>query len=265
MMLDLTVLIKGAGEMASGVAHVLHQAHLRVVMTETLQPLAVRRAVSFCEAVHQGRMEVEGVTAVLAKGLKDLGPLWAAGHIPLLVDAELACLPDLKPQVLVEATLNKQGGGLDISQAPLVIALGPGYQAGRHAHLVVETNRGHHLGRLYSQGQAQANTGVPGDIAGLTWQRVLRSPAAGTFDSPLDLGALVEQGQRVARVAGQPVLAGTGGLLRGLLRPGSLVHPGQKVGDIDPRGDISYLHTISEKARALGGAVLVAIMQRYNI
>ncbi|MBI4799404.1 MAG: EF2563 family selenium-dependent molybdenum hydroxylase system protein [Desulfarculus sp.] len=264
MKLDLTVLIKGAGEMASGVAFCLHQAHLRVALSETREPLAVRRAVSFCEAVHLGRMTVEGVTAVLVKGLEELGPAWAAGQIPLLVDPALTCLPALQPQVLVEATLNKQGLDLDISQAPLVIALGPGFEAGVHAHLVVETNRGHDLGRLYAQGQAQANTGVPGQIGGLTWQRVLRAPAAGVFKPALELGARVAPGQEVARVAGQPLLAGTGGLLRGLLRPGTTVHPGQKVGDIDPRDDPSYLRTISEKARALGGAVLLAIMQRYN-
>lgn len=265
MKLDPVVLIKGAGEMASGVAHVLRQAHLRVVLSETPEPLAVRRAVSFSEAVHLGRMTVEGLTAVLAEGLDELGPAWDDGLIPLLVDPGLACLPALKPQVLVEATLNKQGLDLDLGQAPLVIALGPGYEAGVHAHLVVETNRGHHLGRLYTQGQAQANTGVPGQIAGLTWQRVLRAPTAGSFQPVMDLGARVERGQEVARVAGQPVLAGTAGLLRGILRPGAQVHPGQKVGDIDPRGDISYLRTISEKARALGGAVLLAIMREYNI
>ncbi|MBI5521483.1 MAG: EF2563 family selenium-dependent molybdenum hydroxylase system protein [Desulfarculus sp.] len=264
MKLDLMVLIKGAGEMASGVAFCLHQAHLRVVLSERPQPLAVRRAVSFCEAVHQGRMEVEGVTAVRVPGLDGLAAIWAAGQIPLLVDPELAYLPALKPQVLVEATLNKQGLDLDMGDAPLVIALGPGFYAGRQAHVVVETNRGHDLGRLIYEGQAQANTGVPGDIGGLTWQRVLRAPAAGGFEPSLELGAQVALGQEVARVAGQPLLAGTAGLLRGLLRPGSLVHPGQKVGDIDPRGDPAYLRTISEKARALGGAVLVAIMRQFN-
>jgi xanthine dehydrogenase accessory factor len=267
MKLDLTVLIKGAGEMASGVALCLHRCHLRVVLTETSQPLAVRRAVSFCEAVHLGRQEVEGVAAVLVPGLAGhtgLGPVWAAGDIPLLVDPELACLSALKPQVLVEATLCKAGQGLDMDEAPLVIALGPGFQAGRQAHVVVESNRGHDLGRLITQGQAQENTGVPGEIGGKTWERVLRAPLAGEFISSLELGDLVRAGQVVASVAGRPLLAGTAGLLRGLLRSGTLVEAGQKVGDIDPRGQGAYLTTISEKARALGGAVLQAIMQRYN-
>jgi xanthine dehydrogenase accessory factor len=264
MKLDLTVLIKGAGEMASGVALCLHRCHLRVVLTETPQPLAVRRAVSFCEAVHLGRQEVEGVQAVLAPGPADLGTIWDAGGIPLLVDPELACLAALKPQVLVEATLCKAGQGLDMGDAPLVIALGPGFEAGRQAHVVVESNRGHELGRLITQGQAQANTGVPGEIAGKTWERVLRAPVAGEFSSDLELGDLVRAGQVVASVAGRPLLAGTAGLLRGLLRPGTLVEAGQKVGDVDPRGQGAYLTTISEKARSLGGAVLQAIMQRYN-
>jgi len=214
--------------------------------------------------VGQGRQEVEGVEAVLVKGLADLEAAWTQGFIPLLVDPGLEILPVLKPQVLVEATLNKQGQGLDLGDAPLVIALGPGYEAGKHAHFVVETNRGHHLGRLYTQGQAQANTGVPGEIAGQTWERVLRAPAEGLLASELELGALVRQGQEVARVAGRPLIAGVTGLLRGLLRPGSQVRAGQKVGDIDPRGEAFYLTTISEKARALGGAVLQAIMRVYN-
>lgn len=263
-MLALTVLIKGAGEMASGVAHVLHGCHLRVVMSETPNPQAVRRAVSFCEAVHLGRQEVEGVQAVRVQSLDDLAPVWAAGQIPLLVDPGLACLPALNPQVLVEATLNKTGQGLAITDAPLVIALGPGFVAGGQAHFVVETNRGHDLGRLISQGQAQADTGVPGEIAGQTWQRVLRAPAGGVFICDLELGDLVREGQVVASVDGQPLLAGTSGILRGLLRPGTPVEAGQKVGDIDPRGQAAYLHTMSEKARALGGAVLAAIMRIYN-
>ncbi len=264
MSLDLTVLIKGAGEMASGVAHVLHQSHLRVVLTETPQPLAVRRAGSFCEAVHLGHMVVEGVEAQRVRGLEELTPVWTAGRIPLLVDPELTCLATLRPRVLVDATLNKTGQGLDMGYAPLVIALGPGFSAGRQAHVVVETNRGHDLGRLIHEGRAQDNTGLPGEIAGKTWERVLHAPLPGLFTSDLDLGALVRAGQVVARVEGRPLTAQVPGILRGLLRPGTPVQAGQKVGDIDPRGQGAYLRTISEKARALGGAVLTAIMGVYN-
>ena len=175
MPLPVTVLNKGAGEMASGVAWRLWQSRFRVVMTEVNQPLAVRRAVDFCEAVYEGRKIVEMVEAVLIKDPEEVGNVWQESKIPVLADPQLKALPRLKPEVLVEATISKQNTGIAITNAPLVIALGPGYEAGRDAHLVVETNRRHHLGRLYTSGQAQPNTGVPGTMAGVDRERVLES------------------------------------------------------------------------------------------
>ncbi len=258
------VLIKGAGEMATGVAWRLHRAHFRVVLSEAPHPLAVRRAVSFCEAVHQGRKVVEGVEAVCIDRPARIQKVWEQGAIPLLVDPELNLLADLRPQVLVEATLSKRNTGVSKDDAPLVICLGPGYEAGVDAHFVVETNRGHNLGRLYTRGRAEANTGVPGNIGGYTTERVLRSPAEGVFQTSLSLGDRVEAGQTVAEVDGRPVVAQVGGVLRGLIRPGSRVWPGLKVGDVDPRGEVSYLDTISEKARAVAGSVLEAVMSVLN-
>lgn len=261
---DPLVLIRGAGDLASGVAHRLCRAHLRVVMTEAAEPLAVRRTVSFCEAVYHGRQSVEGVEAVRAGAPEDLPGIWENRGVGLLVDPELTCLAWLKPDVLVEATIAKRNLGLRKDMAPLVIALGPGFEAGVDAHLVVETKRGHDLGRIYERGFAIPNTGVPGVVMGVGAARVLRAPADGVFEAAVQLGDLVEQDQVVGWVAGQPALAGTGGLVRGLIRPGTRVHRGLKIGDVDPRGEIGYLNTISDKARALGGAVLEAVLRAYN-
>ena len=264
MSLHPKVLIKGAGEMATGVAWRLHRCHFRLVLTETPHPLAVRRAVSLCEAVHEGRWTVEGVEAVLVEEPGQIEETWSQGAIPLLVDPEMAVLPHLRPDVLVEATLSKKNTGVSKGDAPLVICLGPGYQAGVDAHYVVETNRGHNLGRLYTRGRAAANTGIPGNIGGYTHERVLRAPADGVFQPRLALGDMVRAGETVAEVDGRPVQAQIDGVLRGLIRPGSRVRTGLKVGDVDPRGEKSYLETISEKARAVAGSVLEAIMRELN-
>ncbi|MFH1242215.1 MAG: selenium-dependent molybdenum cofactor biosynthesis protein YqeB [Pseudomonadota bacterium] len=260
----LVVLIKGAGEMASGVAWRLFKSHFRVALTERPQPLAVRRGVSFCEAAYEGKKLVEGVEAVRVLSPQEIPHEWARNRIPLLEDPELKLREILEPDVLVEATLSKRNTGISMDDAPLVIALGPGYEAGRDAHYVVETNRGHNLGRLYDRGRAEPNTGVPGEIGGRTYERVLRAPADGIFETGCSLGQPVSPGDIVARVGGDEVAAGIGGVLRGLLRPGTRVRQGLKVGDIDPRGQADYVNTISEKARAIGGAVLEAILRVYN-
>jgi xanthine dehydrogenase accessory factor len=264
MSLGLKVLIKGAGEMATGVAHRLHRANFKVTLTEAPNPLAVRRAVSFCEAVYDGRKVVEDVAAVLVSQPEDIQAVWQRGEIPLLVDPETKALGSLKPEVFLEATISKKNTGISKTDAPLVIALGPGFEAGVDAHVVLETNRGHNLGRLIRQGTAAPNTGVPGVMGGYSMERVLRAPADGVFETDCAIGQRVEKGEQVARVASQPVVAQVGGILRGLIRPGLKVWQGLKVGDVDPRGEVAFVHTISEKARALGGSVLEAIMSVYN-
>ncbi len=264
MPLDLLILIRGAGEMATGVAHRLARSGLRVLMTETARPLAVRRAVSFCEAVWDGTKTVEGLTARLIEDPAQAGRCWRAGELPVLVDPDTACRHALKPDAVVDALLAKRNTGLSRDMAPLTIGLGPGFSAPDMVHLVIETNRGHDLGRLIYQGAAQPNTGVPGDIGGYTHQRVLRAPADGEFITSHQLGDAVEQGQTVATVGGKPVPAQVGGVLRGLIRPGSPVRQGLKVGDVDPRGRLEYLNTISEKARSIGGSVLEGILAAYN-
>jgi xanthine dehydrogenase accessory factor len=250
--------------MASATAWRLHQAHLKVVMTEREKPIAVRRQVSFCEAVHDGSAAVEGVIARCISDPTLIFEIHAAGEIPVLIDSNLTCLRILQPDVLVEATLSKRNVGISRELAPLVIAMGPGFTAGRDVDMVIETNRGHNLGRIINEGPAEPNTGIPGNIGGQTAQRVLRAPADGEFLTDLNLGETVTVGQTIATVAGVPVISQIGGVVRGLIRPGSRVRNGLKVGDVDPRGDVSYLNTISEKARAVAGAVLEAIMRVYN-
>jgi len=261
---QLRIVVRGAGEMASAVAWRLHMARFRPVMTERENPLAVRRRVSFCEAVHDGTARVEGLVARRIDDPSRVSALHESGEIPLLVDPDLRCLEALRPYVLVEATLAKRNMGISRDLAPLVIALGPGFTAGSDVHMVIETNRGHHLGRIITDGPADPDTGIPGNIAGETVKRVLRAPADGEFITDLDLGATVRKGQTVATVASLPVNAELDGMLRGLIRPGSRVEKGLKVGDIDSRNDATYVATISDKARAVAGSVLEAVLRVYN-
>ncbi len=263
---DLKILIRGAGEMATGCACRLYNSgFFRILLTEIEKPLAVRRSVSFCEAVCDGARIVENIRAELVDSVEEAQNLWSKRVIPVLVDPEAAGKESLKPDVLIDAILAKRNLGTSKKDAPLVIALGPGFCAGIDAHYVVETNRGHDLARLVFEGYAAPNTGVPGPIGGHSMLRVLRAPADGVFRSDLSIGAHVEEGQVIGYVAEEPVSARLTGILRGLIRSGTSVTAHLKIGDIDPRGDDSYCVRISEKAGAIGGAVLEAIMRTYNI
>lgn len=263
---ELKILIRGAGEMATGCACRLHNSgFFRILLTEIEKPLAVRRSVSFCEAMYEKSQIVENIRSERIDSVDQSQDLWNRRVIPVLLDPEASSKEWLKPDVLVDAILAKRNVGTSIEDAPLVIALGPGFCAGRDAHYVVETNRGHDLARLLCQGYASPNTGVPGSIEGHSARRVLRAPAEGVFRSDLSIGAHVEEGQLVGYVAEESVRAGLTGILRGLIRQGTYVTRSLKIGDIDPRGDESYCIRISEKAGAIGGAVLEAIMRTYNV
>lgn len=261
---DLIILIRGAGEMASGVAWRLFQSHFKVLLTEIPHPMAVRRRVSFCEALYDGSQEVEGVKAVLTASVDQVPETWQSDRIPLLIDPDLKHSLALKPDVIVDAILAKKNTGTRMNQAPLVIALGPGFRVGIDAHLVIETNRGHHLGRILTVGEAEANTGVPGNIGGYTGERVLRAPVEGILRTHKEIGDPVESGETVAEVNGLPVQARIKGVLRGLIRDKTAVPAGLKVGDVDPRGTLEYCYTISEKARSIAGGVLEGILRHYN-
>ena len=262
---QVVIVIKGAGEMATGVATRLYRANFRrILMLERQAPLAVRRQVSFCEAIHEGIKTVEGIEAVSALSDEEITAFWEAGKIPVLVDPEGAQGARFRPEVFIDATVAKRKLGTSKTLAPLVIALGPGFIAGIDCHVVIETNRGHNLGRMIYSGAAEANSGIPGNICGHTVERVLRSPAAGRFTGLRNIGELVKKGDLVGRVDRFEVIAGIDGVLRGVIRTGTDIGSGVKVGDIDPRGDITYCNTISEKARALGGSVLEAVVAQCN-
>jgi xanthine dehydrogenase accessory factor len=262
---DLRIVVRGAGEMATGTACRLYRSgFFRLLLTEVAEPLAVRRGVSFSEAVYQGHWTVEGIQAMRIHYSDQAQEAWNQRVVPVIVDPENTITGNVKPDVVVDAILAKRNLGTTIRDAPWVIALGPGFVAGTDVHCVVETNRGHHLGRLVLDGPAEPDTGVPGDIAGYTALRVIRSPATGTFHAEVPLGASVREGQTLGHVDGIPVRAPLSGVLRGMIRPGIRVTERLKIGDVDPRGDTSYCHTISEKARAIGGTVLEAILMKYN-
>jgi len=262
---DLIVLIRGAGEMASGVAHRLHQSHFKICMLEIVEPIAVRREVSFCEAVYEGEKEVEGVRAKLVSKPEQIPAAWKGGKIPILVDPDSKKTRQfLKPDVLVDAIMAKRNLGTQIKDAPLVIGLGPGFTAGKDVHLVIETNRGHDLGKVIRNGAAEPDTGIPGEIGGYAVERVLRTLKKGVFYPQKSIGDKVNKGSVVAVVDDFPVIAEISGVVRGLLREGVEVRKGMKVGDIDPRGKRGLCFTISDKARAIGGGVLEAILYWFN-
>jgi xanthine dehydrogenase accessory factor len=262
---ERVIAIKGAGEMASAVAWRLYVANLRsIFMMETAMPLAVRREVSFCEAVHRGSKTVEGVEAVKAGTAEDIPRMWRLGKVAVIVDPEWRTLNQIKPDVVVDAILAKQNLGTRKDDAPLVIGLGPGFVAGGDVHLVIETNRGHHLGRLIFSGSAEPDTGIPAPVGGVAAARVLRAPAAGEFQSSRNIGEAVRQGEVIGRVGETEVTAGIDGVLRGLMRTPTRVPKGIKLGDIDPRGEAGFCCTISDKARAVAGSVLEAILRTFN-
>jgi xanthine dehydrogenase accessory factor len=256
----ILILIKGAGDLASGVAYRLKRSGFPLIMTELPAPLLVRRAVTFGDAVYTGQTIVEGIAARRVNNPAEAQSLAYSDTIPVLVDPVGDVVSAVKPKVLVDAIMAKTNTGTAIDQAPLVIALGPGFKAGHDCHAVIETNRGHNLGRVISQGQAEANTGSPGMMKGHTAGRVLRAPVAGHVIPAAAIGDFIKQGQLIATVAGQEILAPFDGVLRGLVHPEVRVSAGLKIGDLDPRGIVEHCFTISDKSLAIGGGVLEAIL-----
>ena len=277
---DLLVLIKGAGDLATGVAWRLHRCGIPVVMTELPRPLTVRRAVAFAQAVYDEEHEVEDVTARKALAA-DVPDVLDAGEIPVVVDPEMEAIDELAPSAVVDAIVAKCNTGTTLESAEFVAALGPGFEAGVDCHAVIETNRGPNLGRAIWEGGAEADTGTPGavwtpqtvresgeggpveDLAAAA--RVLRAPAAGRFQALARIGDCVEEGAPYGTVV-QPsgeettLLAPFSGVLRGLVHESVSLQPGLKIGDIDPRGDPEYAFRISDKSLAVGGGVLEAFL-----
>jgi len=257
--------IKGAGEMASAIACRLFKSNFKnTFMMETENPMAVRRQVSFCEAIHDGKVVVEGVEAVKVLRTDDFKTAWSKEKIPVIVDQNWISIKSIKPHVVIDAIVAKKNLGTNLNEALLVIGLGPGFEAGKDVHIVIETDRGHNLGRIISKGSAKPNTGIPGNISGFTKERVLRAPCSGIFDSSLSIGSFVIKDDIIGYVDDKPVIAKIDGIIRGQIRNNSRVTDKLKIGDIDPRGKIEYCSTISEKARTISGSVLEAILSKYN-
>ena len=256
----MLTIIRGAGDIASGIALRLYRAGIRVVMTEIERPTTIRRTVAFSDAVTSGEQTVEGVTARRAENAEEVRALLDAGVIPVLVDPDCVCREFLAPDALVDAILAKRNLGTRITDAPAVVGVGPGFTAGVDCHAVVETMRGHTLGRVYYEGAALPNTNIPGLIGGFAGERVLRAPADGVFTGTRKIGDAVEAGETVGFVAGEPMTATISGVLRGLLADGVTVKRGMKSGDVDPRGEAAYCRTASDKALAVGGGVLEAVL-----
>ena len=256
----MLVVIRGAGDIASGIALRLRRAGMQVVMCDLARPTSIRRTVCFSEAIRLGETRVEGVRGVLCADAASARAAAAAGDVAVLVDPEAASVRELAPDALVDAILAKRNLGTTRDMAPVVIGVGPGFTAREDCDAAVETMRGHYLGRVYYEGSPIPNTAVPGLIGGYAGERVMRAPADGVFEPSVEIGAQVAAGDVCATVAGEPMRATIDGVVRGLLQAGVPVHKGMKCGDVDPRCHPEYIESASDKALAVGGGVLEAIL-----
>ena len=261
---ELIVLIRGGGEVASGVAHRLFRAHFKVCLTEAPHPEAVSRGVSFSEAIYDGEKEVEGVVAKLIKSASEIPTVWKENKLPIIVDPEAAVKDTLRPSILIDAIMAKRNLGTRLTDAALVIGLGPGFQAGKDVHLVVETNNSESLGEVIFAGEAEKNTGVPIAIDGLTSERVLHSLGDGMFVTDKEIGEQVTAGEVIASVGGQAIKAPISGIVRALLRSGIQVKEGTKLAEVDPVASKEICYSIRARVRAIGGGVLEAILIWFN-
>ncbi|MEN6410147.1 MAG: selenium-dependent molybdenum cofactor biosynthesis protein YqeB [Anaerolineaceae bacterium] len=262
----MIIIVRGGGDLASGVILRLHRAGLKVAVTELAKPLVVRRAVSFAQAVYDGRVQVEEATGILVKTASDAQSEWDGGNIPVFIDPEGAICDQLHPDVIVDARMRKIiPDDLKLSDAPLVIGLGPGFRASIDCHAVIETIRGPYLGRVIWQGQAIPDTGIPETVGQHQADRVLRAPADGVLKGMAHLGDHLQAGAVIAEVNNIPVLAPFEGILRGLVETGLPVKKGMKIGDVDPRLDKDTWRLVSDKALAVAGGVMEAILSRADL
>ena len=257
--IEMKILIKGAGDLATGIASRLYGAGHQIMMTDIAVPLTVRRLVAFSRAVYEGEAVVEDMTARLAKNQEEAEEIMEQGDIPVIVDPKAECIQWFQPDVIVDAILAKRNLGTKITDAPFVIGVGPGFTAGEDCNCVVETKRGHTLGNVIWDGSAIPNTGVPGNVGGYSIERLIKASADGVIEPKAVIGDLVRKGQIVAITGGEPVYALMDGIVRGMLQPGVQVTKGLKIGDIDARAKQAHCRTISDKARAIGGGVLDAV------
>ena len=260
------IVVRGGGDLASGVIHRLFRCGYKILILEGKKPSAIRREVSFCEAVYDGEAFVEGVLSHRIEDVDQCEKVWEQGEIPILVDEDGSSIKSLKPDVVIDAILAKKNMGTTRKMAPLTIGLGPGFLAGSDVDFVVETKRGHDLGRIIDEGWAIPNTGIPGEIGGYGKERVIHSPASGVIHNKAKIADLVEKGQDIALICTEdgeeiPVLASLDGVLRGLIREGYQVFEGMKIADIDPRKEQKKnCNTISDKARCIAGSVVEILL-----
>lgn len=255
----MNILIRGAGDLATGIASRLYGAGHRILMTEIETPLTVRRTVALSRAVYEGEAQVEEMKGILASDQKAAEAVMEQGDIAVMTDPEMVCREWFRPDVIVDAILAKRNLGTRITDAPFVIGVGPGFTAGQDCNCVVETKRGHTLGNIIWKGSAIPNTGVPGNVGGYTIERLIRAAEDGKIEPQVQIGDQVEKGQIVAFTGGVPVYAQMSGIVRGMLQEGADVTKNLKIGDIDARAEVSNCFTISDKARAIGGGVLEAV------
>lgn len=275
----ILIICRGGGDLATGIVHRLFRAGFPVLVLETDSPAAIRRQVSFSEAVYDGTATVEGVTAerIASANRAAVNHVLEEGRVPLLVDPEGSSIPLLKPDIVVDAIIAKKNLGTAKEMAPLVIGVGPGFTAGEDVDLVVESMRGHNLARIFTAGSALPNTGIPGNIGGFTKERVLHAEAAGYMKNIRQIGDIVEKGEEIARIYEKMTEDGTfsgsyvsveasiSGIIRGLIREGYHFQKGFKIADIDPReSELANCFTISDKARSIGGSVLEAVCGYVN-
>lgn len=261
LMQEKIIAIKGAGDLASGIALRLWRCGFRVILSELPVPLCIRRTIAFSSAVFERSAKVEDAEGILIKEITEAETIWQTGKLPIIVDESAEKLLSLKPDVLIDARLIKSyREDTHKSDAPLVIGMGPGFTAGENVHCVIETNRGHNLGRVFWQGSAEPDTGIPGTIKGEGIRRVIKSPCTGIFTPVAEIGDSVEVGDMIAKVGDTEIHAQLSGIVRGIIYPGIEVWEKLKIMDIDPRGERSHCFTVSDKASALGGGVLEAIL-----
>ncbi|GKX30035.1 hypothetical protein SH1V18_25150 [Vallitalea longa] len=254
------VIVRGGGDIASGTIHRLSKCGFKVIVLEIEKPTVIRRTVSFANAIYENEITIEGVKAVRVNSIEEAKDKLDGNIIPVLVDEYCDSIDRFQPEIVIDGILAKKNLGTNKAIAPIVIGLGPGFIANKDVHAVIETNRGHNLGRVIYDGETEKNTGIPGNIEGYSWERVIRSPGIGVIDTISEIGDIVEKGDCVGYVNDLPVLAPISGVVRGLIKAGIEVTKNFKIGDIDPRGKIDYCFTISDKARAVAGGVLEAIL-----
>ncbi len=259
------ILMRGGGDLATGVALRLHRVGAQVVITELQQPLVVRRSVSFAEAIYRDVHTVEGVTARYASNYEHARKILTASEIPVLVDPSCRSIDRFNPLILIDARMTKRPPEIGMEAARFTIGLGPGFIAGKNCHAAIETMRGHFLARVIWDGAPQINTGIPEAVDQHQVERVLRAPIDGIFRPKMEIGNSVKMGELIAEVAGHPIIAPIDGCVRGLLHGGLSVWEGLKIGDIDPRDDARYVNSVSEKALAIGGGVLEAIFSQTDL